>query len=59
MENIDPIYAIDYALLLGEMEGVCAHLKKVRSFEDLEIIELMKKKYYKEYFRRRKLEHDS
>ena len=42
--------AIDYALLIGEMEGVSAKLKLLGTVEELEYIESMKKKYYKEYF---------
>lgn len=42
--------AIDYALLIGEMEGVSQHLQKIGDGDDLDIINDMKKKYYKVYF---------
>jgi len=44
------IVAVEYALLLGEMEGVYAKLKKLGTTEELAYVEDMKKKYYKEYF---------
>jgi len=44
------IVAVDYALLLGEMEGVYAKLKQLGTTEELAYVEAMKKKYYKEYF---------
>jgi len=44
------IVAVDYALLLGEMEGVYAKLKQLGTPEELAYVEAMKKKYYKEYF---------
>jgi hypothetical protein len=44
------IVAVEYALLLGEMEGVYAKLKKLGTVEELSYVEAMKKKYYKEYF---------
>ena len=44
------IHAVDYALLLGEMEGVYAKLKQLGTPEEVAAIESMKKKYYKEYF---------
>lgn len=42
--------AIDYALLIGEMEGVHAKLRNLGTVEELDYIEQLKKKYYKEYF---------
>ena len=42
--------SIDYALLIGEMEGVHAKLKNLGTVEELDYIEQLKKKYYKEYF---------
>ena len=45
------IVAVDYALLLGEMEGVYSRLKQLGTIEEIATIEAMKKKYYKEYFR--------
>ena len=53
------IVAVDYALLLGEMEGVYAKLKQLGTIEELAYIEAMKKKYYKEYFRVLKEERDA
>ncbi|QLF86244.1 hypothetical protein CC030809_00188 [Synechococcus phage S-CAM7] len=44
------IVAVDYALLLGEIEGVYAKLKQLGTTEELAYVEAMKKKYYKEYF---------
>jgi len=44
------VRAIDYALLIGEMEGVFSKLKQLGTTEELEFVETMKKKYYKEYF---------
>lgn len=44
------IEAVEYALLLGEMEGVYAKLKTLGTSEELEYVENMKKKYYKQYF---------
>jgi hypothetical protein len=44
------IIAVDYALLLGEMEGVYAKLKQLGTTEEIAYVEAMKKKYYKEYF---------
>jgi len=46
----DNIVAVDYALLLGEMEGTHAKLKVLGTVEELEYMEQMKKKYYKLYF---------
>jgi len=43
--------AIDYALMIGEMEGTYAHLKRMSFFEDAEILAEMKGRYYKLYFR--------
>ena len=43
--------AIDYALVIGEMEGVYTHLKRMSYFEDAAILEEMKGRYYKLYFR--------
>ncbi len=50
--------AIDYALVIGEMEGVCTHLKRMSYFEDAVILEEMKKRYYKLYFAARKAERE-
>mgnify|MGYP000096928265 CR=1 FL=1 len=45
------ITAIDYALLIGEMEGVLCHLKKLGDVAEVELIEEIKKKYYRQYFK--------
>lgn len=50
------IVAVDYALLLGEMEGVYAKLKQLGTPEEILYIETLKKKYYKEYFALLKVE---
>jgi hypothetical protein len=44
------IEAVDYALLLGEMEGVYAKLKHVGELCEVELLAEMKAKYYKKYF---------
>jgi len=44
------IVAVDYALLIGEMEGVYAKLKQLGTPEELAYVDAMKKKYYKKYF---------
>jgi len=45
------IKAVQYALLLGEMEGVFAQLKQIGDDpSEVEYVETMKKKYYKKYF---------
>ena len=51
--------AIDYALLIGEMEGVFAKLKLLGTIEELEFVEGMKKKYYKQYFAHLKEEREA
>jgi len=43
--------AIDYALMIGEMEGTYSHLKRMSFFEDANILAEMKGRYYKLYFR--------
>lgn len=50
--------AIDYALLIGEMEGVYAKLKNIGTLEEVEYIENLKKKYYKQYFKKLKEERE-
>lgn len=50
--------AITYALLIGEMEGVSAKLKEFGTDDEIALIEDMKKKYYKMYFKRLKEERD-
>ena len=54
--NIDPTKAITIARLIGELEGVSYILDCLDESEDLEYIERMKEKYYKEYFERKKNE---
>lgn len=54
--NIDPTKSITIARLLSDLEGVSYILDCLDEPEDLEYINSMKKKYYKEYFRRIKLE---
>lgn len=54
--NIDPTKSITIARLLSDLEGVSYILDCLDEPEDLEYIEQMKSKYYKEYFRRIKLE---
>ncbi|AIX16572.1 hypothetical protein Syn7803US13_47 [Synechococcus phage ACG-2014f] len=44
-------HAVDYALMIGELEGTYTHLKRMSYFEDAAILEEMKKRYYKIYFR--------
>jgi len=53
------IVAVDYALLLGEMEGTYAKLKVLGTIEEVEYLESLKKKYYKLYFSTLKKERDS
>ena len=43
--------AIDYALMISELEGTYTHLKRMSYFEDAAILEEMKGRYYKLYFR--------
>ena len=50
--------AIDYALLIGEMEGVYSKLKQFGTEDEIALIEGMKKKYYKLYFKQLKEERD-
>jgi hypothetical protein len=41
-------------LLLSEMEGAYQNLKYMGFFEDMKIINVMKQKYYKLYFSKKK-----
>lgn len=50
------IEAVDYALLIGEMEGVHAKLKTLGTGEELDYIGHLKQKYYKIYFSKLKEE---
>ena len=50
--------AIDYALLIGELEGVHSKLNTFGTVEESEYIENLKKKYYKQYFKKLKEERE-
>jgi hypothetical protein len=52
----NPQSAITIARLIGELEGVSYILDCLDEPEDLECIENMKRKYYKEYFKSKKEE---
>ena len=52
----EPVRSIEYCLIIGEMEGVHAKLKKLGTHDEIEFLEAMKKKYYKLYFDTRKQE---
>ena len=55
--NIDPTKATTIARLLSDLEGVSYILECLDDVEDeLNFINDMKKKYYKEYFKREKQE---
>ena len=41
-------------LLISEMEGTYQHLKYMGFFDDMEVINIMKQKYYKLYFSTKK-----
>jgi hypothetical protein len=51
-----PATSINLLLLLGEMEGVYQHLKYMGFEEDMNTIDVMKKRYYKLYFKTAKKE---
>ena len=51
-----PITPTNLLLLLSEMEGTYQHLKYMGFEEDMNIIDEMKKKYYKMYFKLNKKE---
>jgi len=57
--NINPQSATTIARLLSELEGVSYILNCLDEPEDLEYIERIKEKYYKEYFERKKNEKES
>jgi hypothetical protein len=57
--NIDPTKSITIARLLSDLEGVSYILDCLDEPEDLEYIEQMKSKYYKEYFKRSKDEKET
>ena len=54
-----PITPINLLLLISEMEGTYQHLKYMGFEEDMNIIDEMKKKYYKMYFKLNKKKNDS
>ena len=51
-----PRTSINLLLLISEMEGTYQHLKYMGFEEDMNIIDEMKKKYYKMYFKLNKKE---
>jgi len=51
-----PVTSINLLLLIGEMEGVYSHLKYMGFEEDMNVIDEMKKRYYKLYFKTTKEE---
>lgn len=46
-----PVTAINLLLMISEMEGTYQHLKYMGFKEDMEVIEEMKGRYYKLYFK--------
>jgi len=57
--NVNPTQATTIARLLSELEGVSYLLNCLDESEELEFINTLKKKYYKEYFKRLKEEKQS
>lgn len=51
-----PVTSINLLLLLGEMEGVYQHLKYMGFEDDMNSIDIMKKKYYSLYYKKVKEE---
>jgi hypothetical protein len=51
-----PATSINLLLLIGEIEGVYSHLKYMGFEEDMDVIDEMKKRYYKLYFKTTKEE---
>jgi len=51
-----PVKSINLLLLLSEMEGTYQHLKYMGFEEDMNVIDDMKKRYYKLYFKKAKEE---
>ena len=51
-----PVTSINLLLLIGEMEGVYSHLKYMGFEEDMNFIDVMKKRYYSLYFKTKKEE---
>lgn len=42
---------VDILLLIGELEGCYSHTKRLGFMDDNQILDEMKKKYYKLYFK--------
>jgi hypothetical protein len=57
--NVNPTKATTIARLLSELEGVSYLLSCLDESEELDLIDTLKKKYYKEYFKRLKEEKQS
>jgi len=51
-----PVTAVGLLLLISEMEGTYQHLKYMGFKEDMDVIDEMKKRYYKLYFKTKKEE---
>ena len=51
-----PQSSINICCLISEMEGTYQHLKYMGFEEDMKVIEEMKKRYYKLYFKAKKEE---
>ena len=51
-----PVTSVNLLMLISEMEGTYQHLKFMGFEEDMYVIEEMKKRYYKLYFRINKQE---
>jgi len=49
---------VDILLLISELEGCCAHTKKLGFEEDNAILDQLKKKYYKLYFKLKREENN-
>jgi hypothetical protein len=52
----DKTTSITIARLISELEGCSYLLKRMEEYEDFEMIELLKKKYYKMYTQLHKIE---
>jgi hypothetical protein len=57
--NVDPTKATTIARLISELEGVSYLLSCLDESEELQFVDTLKKKYYKEYFKRLKEEKQS
>ena len=51
--------SIDYLLLIGELEGCSAHLKRIGAQGDRDVITEMVARYYRLYFKTKKNEQQS